>query len=289
VKDSDEQSPNKEIILKNECYVFDFAPDRALRQIADYACQLNIEEQNPEKKVEEFIKFLPILSYDGFSMRQLDAAAILEMAMTGTAATLLAKRWESALLVNVDNETLSRLMNNKQAMEALMSIEKFRNLNQDIETIISKSGLVKKAKREANEREPSTQDKRELSEAEKEFKSKRKEIQKKLIKFATRIPVFMYLTDFREMSLTDVITQIEPELFRKVTELNVKDFNLLVSLGVFNSAHMNGAIYNFKRYEDASLVYTGIDRHDEGEKVGGWDTAVSRKEYTQIFENRLTW
>jgi hypothetical protein len=288
VKDSDEQSPNKEIILKNECYVFDFAPDRALRQIADYACQLNIEEQNPEKKVEEFIKFLPILSYDGFSMRQLEAAAILEMAMTGTAATLLAKRWESALLVNVDNETLSRLMNNKQAMEALMSIEKFRNLNQDIETIISKSGLVKKAKREANEREPSAQDKSELSEAEKEFKSKRKEIQEKLIEFATRIPIFMYLTDFREMSLTDVITQIEPELFRKVTGLNVKDFNLLVSLGVFNSAHMNGAIYNFKRYEDASLVYTGIDRH-EGKKVGGWDTTVSRKEYAQIFENRLTW
>jgi hypothetical protein len=113
VKNPDDQSPNKEIILKNECYIFDFAPDRALRQIADYACQLNIDEQNPEKKVGEFIKFLPILSYDGFSMRPLDAAAILEMAMTGTAATLLAKRWESALLVNVDNETLSRLMNNK--------------------------------------------------------------------------------------------------------------------------------------------------------------------------------
>ena len=283
-----DKSPNKEIILKNECYIFDFAPDRALRQIADYACQLNIEEQNPEKKVAEFIKFLPILSYDGFSMRQMDAAAILEMAMTGTAATLLAKRWESALLVNVDNETLTRLMNNQQAMEALMSIEGFRNLNQDIETIINKSGIVKKAKQEANEKEFSAQDKRELTEAEKEFKTKRKQIQEKLIKFATRIPVFMYLTDFREMSLTDVITKIEPELFKKVTGLNVKDFDLLVSLNVFNSAHMNGAVYNFKRYEDASLVYTGIDKH-EGEKVGGWDTVILKKEYEQIFENKPPW
>ena len=48
---------------------------------------------------------------------------------------------------------------------------------------------------------------------EKEFKSKRKEIQEKLIKFATRIPVFMYLTDYREYSLEDVITQLEPKLF----------------------------------------------------------------------------
>ena len=32
------------------------------------------------------------------------------------------------------------------------------------------------------------------------------------------------------------ITQLEPGLFRKVTGLIVKDFDLLVSLGVFNSA-----------------------------------------------------
>lgn len=285
VKNPDDQSPNKEIILKNECYIFDFAPDRALRQIADYACELNIKEQNPEKKVAEFIRFLPILAYDGFSMKRMDAAAILEMAMTGTAATLLAKRWESALLVNVDNETLDRLMNNKQAMEALMSIEGFRSLNQDIETIINKSGLVKKAKKDANENEPSTKDKKELSEAEKEFKTKRKEIQDKLIKFAARIPIFMYLTDFREISLTDVITKIEPELFRKVTGLNVKDFDLLVSLGVFNSAHMNGAVYNFKRYEDASLVYTGIDKH-EGERIGLFDTVISNADYHTAFINQ---
>jgi hypothetical protein len=152
----------------------------------------------------------------------------------------------------------------------------------------NKSGLVKKAKQEATEHDPSAKDKRELSEAEKEFKSKRKEIQEKLIKFAARIPVFMYLTDFREMTLADIITKIEPDLFRRVTGLNVKDFDLLVSLGVFNSAHMNGAVYNFKRYEDSSLAYTGIDKH-EGEKVGGWDTVVSRKEYEQIFENKPTW
>jgi hypothetical protein len=207
------------------------------------------------------------------------------MAMTGTAATLLAKRWESALLVNADNETLNRLMNNEQAMKALMSIEGFRNLNQEIETIINKSGLVKKAKQEANEKDFSAKDKKELSEAEKEYKSKRKEIQEKLIKFATRIPIFMYLTDYREMTLTDVITKLEPELFRKVTGLYVKDFDLLVSLGVFNSAHMNGAVYNFKRYEDSSLVYTGIDKHG-GEDIGLYDTKLKNAEYKATFVNK---
>ncbi len=284
IKNPDSKSPNKEEIIKQECYVFDFAPDRALRQIADYSCRLNVGESNPEKKVEEFIHFLPVLAYDGSSMKQVDAAGILDMAMSGTTATLLARRWESALLVNVDNNTLQRLMNNKDAMTALMNIEGFRSLNQDIETIINKSESVKKTKKEANERELTKKEKKELTEEEREYKNLRKQIQEKLIKFATRIPVFMYLTDYRERSLKDVITQLEPGLFKKVTGLDVKDFELLVSLGVFNSALMNDAVYKFKRYEDASLVYIGINKH-EGEDVGLYDTVLSSNDYMENIEN----
>ena len=284
IKNPDSKSPNKEEILKEECYVFDFAPNRALRQIADYACRLNVNEANPEKNVEEFINFLPVLAYDGSSMKQVDAAGILDMAMSGTTATLLARRWESALLVNVDNNTLARLMANKEAMKALMNIEGFRNLNQDIETIINKSEAVKKAKKEANDREMSKKEKQELTDEEKEYKNLRKQIQEKLIKFATRIPVFMYLTDYRERSLKDVITQLEPGLFKKVTGLSVKDFELLVSLGLFNSAHMNQAVFGFKRYEDASLSYIGINKH-AGQAIGLYDTVLSREEYEENFVN----
>ena len=268
-------------IIKKECYVFDFALNRALRQISDYSCRLNIHEGNPEKKVAEFINFLPVIAYDGSSMRQINAGDILDIAMAGTSATLLAKRWESVLLVNVDNETLSRLIANKDAMDALMKIEGFRSLNSDIETIIAKSEKVKKAKKEGT-KDLTPKQKKELSDEEKEYKSKRKQIQEKLIKFATRIPVFMYLTDYRERCLKDVIAQLEPGLFKKVTGLSVKDFELLVSLGVFNDSLMNDAVYKFKRYEDASLSYTGINRH-EGEDRGGWDTVLSDADYNKMF------
>ena len=284
VRNPDGDSPNKEQIIKEECYVFDFAPDRALRQIADYSCRLNVDETNVEKKVEEFISFLPVLAYDGSSMKQIDAAGILDMAMSGTTATLLARRWESALLVNVDNDSLRRLMHNNKAMDALMSIEAFRNLNQEIETIINKSEAVKKARKEANDEELSAKDRKELTEQEKEYKSLRKQIQEKLIKFATRVPIFMYLTDYRERSLKDVITQLEPGLFKKVTGLNVMDFSLLVSLGLFNSALMNDAVYKFKRYEDASLSYTGINKHED-EDFGLYDTVITRKDAKKVFEN----
>ena len=267
-----------------QCYVFDFALDRALRQISDYSCRLDINESNPEKKVAEFIKFLPVLAYDGSSMRQISAQDILDIAMAGTSATLLAKRWESALLVNVDNETLTRLMNSKEALDALMNIEGFRSLNSDIETIINKSEAVKKAKKDGDEK-LTPKEKKELSEEEKEYKSVRKQIQEKLIKFATRVPVFMYLTDYRERSLKDVITQLEPGLFKKVTGLIVKYFELLCSIGVYNASLMNDAIFKFKRYEDSSLSYTGVDKH-EGKEIGGWDTVIKREEYEQLFYNQ---
>ena len=268
-------------IVKRECYVFDFALDRALKQISDYSCRLNVDEKNPEKKVGEFIKFLPVIAYDGSSMKEIDAGEILDIAMAGTSATLLARRWESALLVNVDNDTLRRLMANEKAMEALMRIEGFRALNKDIETIINKSEHVKKAKREGESL--SKKEKAALTAEEKEFKSKRKEIQEKLIKFATRIPVFMYLTDYREYSLEDVITQLEPKLFRKVTGLEVKDFNLLCSLNVFNASLMNDAVYKFKRYEDASLVYTGLESRHAGEGVGLYNTVLTEDEYKELY------
>ena len=270
-------------IMKKECYVFDFALDRALRQISDYSCRLDINESNPEAKVGEFIKFLPVLAYDGSSMKEVNAQDILDIALAGTSATLLAKRWESALLVNVDNDTLKRLLDSPEAMKALMNIEGFRNLNNDLTTIINKSEAVKKAKKEKTE--ASQKEKKELSDEEKEIKSKRKQIQEKLIKFATRIPVFMYLTDYRERCLKDVITQLEPGLFKKVTGLSVEDFNMLCTLGVFNAPLMNDAIFKFKRYEDASLTYTGINRHTDDE-VGGWDTTIRKTQYEKLFYNQ---
>lgn len=273
-----------DIVVKPECYVFDFAPNRALRQIADYGSRLATDDTTAEQRVAELVGFLPVLQYDGSSMRQLDAEAILDIATAGTSATLLAKRWESVLLVNVDDSTLNRLMKDEAAMAALAAIEGFRNLNADLETIINRSEQIKDAKRKVGEGEvPSAKEKKELTEAEKERKSLRKQVQEKLIKFAARVPVFMYLTDFREQRLKDVITKLEPKLFKRVTGLTTADFERLVSLGVFNSSLMNDAVWKFRRYEDASLRYMGVNRHKRME-VGLFDTALSEEDFKATFE-----
>lgn len=272
-------NPHEEEVLKPVAFVFDFAPTRALRQMADYASGLNPTAESPERAVADLVKFLPVLAYDGANMKEINAGEILDIAMSGTSATLLAKKWESAILVNVDNMTLRKIMDNPAAMDAIMNIEGFRALGSGIfETVVNKSEKVSATKKEKGG-DLTKKEKKELSKEEKEYKSKRKQIQEKLIKFATRIPAFMYLTDFRENTLHDVITKIEPDLFKKVTGLSVADFNLLVNLGVFNSIHMNQAVFAFRRYEDASLHYTGIRSHPEQKRIGLYDTVITLEEH----------
>ncbi len=278
IKNPNGDNPNEEEILKPVCFVFDFAPTRALRQLSEYAIGLSPGELNPENAVKDLVSFLPVLAYDGANMTQIDAGGILDIAMAGTSATLLARKWESALLVNVDNETLRRVLNNADALAAVERIEGWRALGDKIiETIINKSEKVKDLKNKAKDNALTDKEKKELTDEEREYKSKRKLVQEKLIKFATRIPAFMYLTDFRENTLQDVITKLEPDLFLAVTGLTVKDFHLLVRLKVFNTEQMNQAVFAFRRYEDASLRYTGIESHEGLTHYGLYDTVVARE------------
>ena len=278
IKNPNGNDPNEEEILKPVCFVFDFAPTRALRQLSEYGIGLSPNEPNPEQAVRDLISFLPVLAYDGANMTQIDAGGILDIAMAGTSATLLARKWESAHLVNVDSDTLRRVLNDPEALAAVERIEGWRSLGDNIiETIINKSEKIKEIKAKGKARDLSREEKSELSAEEKEFKSKRKQIQEKLIKFATRIPAFMYLTDFRENTLQDVITKLEPDLFLTVTGLSVEDFHLLMQLRVFNTEQMNAAVFAFRRYEDASLRYTGIESHDGLTHYGLYDTVVGKE------------
>src|SRR5207237_3692775 len=121
------------------CFVFDFAPTRALRQLSEYGIGLSPNESNPESAVKDLVSFLPVLAFDGANMTQIDAGGILDIAMAGTSATLLARKWESALLVNVDTDTLRRILDNPGALAAVERIEGWLALGVNImETVITK-------------------------------------------------------------------------------------------------------------------------------------------------------
>ena len=60
----------------------------------------------------------------------------------------------------------------------------------------------------------------------------------------------------------------------EIATLTIDDFELLLGVGVFNCAQMNDTILKFRRYEDASLAYTGVNRHASATRVGLMDSTV---------------
>ncbi|MDR0980050.1 MAG: DEAD/DEAH box helicase family protein [Candidatus Nomurabacteria bacterium] len=283
--------PKAREIIKPTCYILDFAPSRALKLMANYSNELGGVNDNrrPETRLEEFIEFLPVLCFDGVSMTRLDAGAILDIATYGTASTMLAKRWQSARLVDVTNVVLEKVLNSPEVLAALENLEQFRGLSQDLSKVINSEKLLKKAKkdREKDGEEPDEKTKKKEGDEEKENRGFKKQLREKLLKFITRIPVFMYLTDYREQKLTDVIRNLEPELFTKITGLSVKDFDKMCEIGVFNQNELNSAIFQFRRFEDSSLTYAGGRELYEDDKIGGFDTSLTRREVDEVIEAEI--
>lgn len=253
------------VIVKRRCYVFDWAPNRALRQISDYAARLNSvsKETSTEQKVEEFLNFFPVLCYDGYQMQELEASSLLEIVSTGTTHSMLARRWQSAHLINLNADVLRNILSNSKLIEKIEQVEAFRGIGKQAEGIVAREERLNKAKREGTVTKEAAKKERD------EINKERRTIRDKLLKFLTRIPAFMYLTDKREATLEDVIMgDIEPALFKRVTGLEKEDFSMLKDAGVFNPKIMDEAIWAFRKFEEGSLEYAGNSHLSE--KVGGF-------------------
>lgn len=271
-----EKGGQKSIVLKEHCYVFDFAPNRALSQVVEYA--LNLGSQNSgrtdrEAAVKELLEFMPVLAFEGQSMNPLNAEKLIDYLTHGITSSMLARRWNSPELIKFDIAAMEAILSNPELIASLQEIDDFRTINDELTAIISKNKELApkvQAKEKMNPEEKKVQD---------EEKRQRNDIRQKLRKFVSRLPVFMYLTDNRERSIQDLITITEPELFKTVTQLKVSDFQMLMEAGVFNETKMDDAVWKFREFEKPSLGYS-LDEDpllDEAELLGGFSVSRNQK------------
>lgn len=259
-------------VRKPTCYLFEFDPNRALILLSEYGLRLAAESNEaPEDAIGRLLNYLPIFGFKGGSMSELDAGDVLDWATAGVGATALARQWNSPVLVEVSERTLSAVLAEEELMEKLGQIEDFRALVQNGEQVVTATKELKKAKR-AQGGELDRDQKRQQTEAAK----RRKEIREKLQKFLARIPVFMYGTDFRESALKHVIESLDPDLFERVTGLTIEDFTRLSELGLFHARNMDAAIWQFRQFERASLRYSEEEPEEEGpSEIGLWERRVT--------------
>jgi hypothetical protein len=269
-----------EIVVKEHCYVLDFSPNRALRLIVEYATKLRpttAADMDEEAALAEFMEFLPILAFDGSTMSTVSAGDVIDYLTKGISSSMLARRWNSPELITLDLKAMEAILADEKLVESLEKIEMFRNISDDLSALISSNKELKDKKLAGKKLTPV--EKKQEDEARK----KREGIKQKLRRFLTRIPAFMYLTDDREKTVYDIITQDEPELFEKVTTLSLKDFERLVNAGAFNASKMNDAVWKFRQFEEPSLSYT---QPPEVETRGGWNIRRDER-FAELIEKAI--
>lgn len=132
-----------ETVHKNTCYVFEFDPNRALSLVAEYGMRLaSTGEVTPAEAIGQLLNYLPIFQFAGGVMTQLDAEEVLNWATAGVGASALAKRWNSPLLVEINERTLAALLAQPSLLQALEQIEDFRQLAQTAEQVVTSSKLL---------------------------------------------------------------------------------------------------------------------------------------------------
>lgn len=262
-------------VKKTTCFVFDFDPNRALTLIYQYGTKLAGPSLkiSPAEVIDELIEYLPIFAFDGGRMDPVDANAIMDWGTAGAGAAMLAKRWGSPRLIDLSESVLQKLLENNELVNRLEEIEDFRNLRQDATRIIAQSQKLRGSRRPPTGATEDTEDS-EVKAARKAKREQVKTLRAKLLKFVQAIPVFMYLTDFREEALVDVIESLDTQLFERVTGLTLDDFHMLSEAGVFHPGHMNEAIWQFRLFERASLDYLHISSDDELRPLGLWDRSA---------------
>ena len=129
------QSPcNKNGKIKQNCYVFDFAPDRTLKMIAESAAisaRAGKTDDNDRRILGEFLNFCPIIAIDGSKMKKYDTSKLLQQLKRAYAERAVQNGFDDTSLYN---DSLLRLDE--------LEIEKFN----DLKGIVGASKAQKKVK-----------------------------------------------------------------------------------------------------------------------------------------------
>jgi superfamily II DNA or RNA helicase len=254
--------------LKTQGYVFDFAPDRTLRLVAE-AIELNHRSgkiNSPEQKeaMKQFLNFCPILAASGGRMEPYDVSGMLRQLKRAIAERVYRSGFEDPKLYNDQLLQLSEL--DIERFNTLRSIVGKSDSKKTNEIKVNEHGLDGKLIQEAEKAE--RKDKRELTDEQKEALEKLKEARKQkqtaisiLRAVSIRMPMLVYgaAGSFREeFTLEDFIKKVDDESWEEfmppgLSKKQFREFTKYYDEDVFKEVAHN---IRAKAYDCDSLLPT---------------------------------
>lgn len=189
--------------IKTDCYVFDFAPDRALKVIAESVNistkpgRINSEEK--QKILGAFLNYCPVISLEGTKMKKLSTSRLLQRVKRVYAEKAIKNGFDddslySDELLKLQNVDVEKFKGLQKILEQTKSLGKSKKID------INKQGLIDEEYEELERLEKKQKkNKKELTPEEKEELERRKEllnnkaIAKSILRsISIRIPLLIY-------------------------------------------------------------------------------------------------
>ena len=189
--------------IKTDCYVFDFAPDRALKVIAESVNistkpgRINSEEK--QKILGAFLNYCPVISLEGTKMKELSTSRLLQRVKRVYAEKAIKNGFDddslySDELLKLQNVDVEKFKGLQKILEQTKSLGKTKQID------INKQGLTDEEYEELERLEKKQKkNKKELTPEEKEELERRKEIlnnkaiAKSILRsISIRIPLLIY-------------------------------------------------------------------------------------------------
>ena len=234
--------------MKEQCYVFDFAPDRTLKVIAETAkisAKAGKTSQSDRKAMGEFINFCPIISVEGSQMSRFDVPHMLEQLKRVYVERVVRNGFEDNNLYNdelmkLDDlelqefDDLKKIIGQTKAMPKTNQVDiNSQGLNN--EEYEEKEKLEKKPKKELTE-----EDRKRLEELKK--KTKNQEAAISILRgISIRMPLLIYGAELSdedmEITIDNFSSLIDPQSWEEFMPKGVtkQKFN------------------NFKKYYDSEI------------------------------------
>ena len=185
--------------VKEDCYVFDFAPDRTLKVLAETAkisTKAGKQSGDDRKQLGEFLNFCPIISIEGSKMKQLSTEHMLQQLKRVYVERVVQHGFEDGYLYNDELMRLSDV--DIQEFDELKGIiGKTKAMGKTNDITVNDQGLTNEEYEEKEKLEKKK--KRELTEEEKarlEELKKKKKVKEDAISIlrgiSIRMPLMIY-------------------------------------------------------------------------------------------------
>lgn len=207
---------------KENCYVFDFAPDRTLKVLADTAKVSTKSTASEAERIHlgEFLNFCPVIGYNGTQMAKYNVDRMLEQLKRAYISRVTKNGCDDPRLYNqemlrkLDAEALAKF----KGLHAIIGYTKANHASTDVD--IANTGLTNEQYKEIekikkkNKKELSEEDKRKLEEAKEKKKNADNAISI-LRGISIRLPLLMYGAELndesQDITLENFVTLIDDQ------------------------------------------------------------------------------